>query len=203
MTKKSEANFWDARFSGKEYIYGEKPNVFFADRLDKYTPGRILLPAEGEGRNAVYAAVRDWKVTAFDSSTAGREKAMRLANLAGIHIDYQLKKASDFHADDTYDCVALVYAHFEGLERKSLFAELERSIGTGGHLIMEVFSKHQLGRNSGGPKSMELLYSVEEIKELFPKIEFSSLQEVETSLAEGSFHQGKAMVIRAEGTKKA
>jgi hypothetical protein len=37
------------------------------------------LPADGEGRNAFYAASQGWIVTAIDSSIKGREKALQLA----------------------------------------------------------------------------------------------------------------------------
>ena len=48
---------WDKRYAEKDYVYGIEPNQFFKEVLDKYSfKGKILLPAEGEGRNAVYAA---------------------------------------------------------------------------------------------------------------------------------------------------
>ena len=46
-------NFWDDRYSQPEYVYGVKPNEFFAEQIQKLTPGEIILPCEGEGRNAV------------------------------------------------------------------------------------------------------------------------------------------------------
>ena len=52
----SAADFWDARYEGATYAYGTEPNVYFHQRLDALPPGRLLLLAEGEGRNAVYAA---------------------------------------------------------------------------------------------------------------------------------------------------
>jgi len=27
-------NFWNDRYNEKEYVYGEEPNVFFADQLN-------------------------------------------------------------------------------------------------------------------------------------------------------------------------
>ena len=57
---------WDKRYSSDEYAYGITPNVFLKDVLEKYQPmGEILFPAEGEGRNAVYAAKKELHVTAF------------------------------------------------------------------------------------------------------------------------------------------
>ena len=48
---------WDKRYSTAVYAYGEEPNAFFKEKLDSQNlEGSILLPAEGEGRNAVYAA---------------------------------------------------------------------------------------------------------------------------------------------------
>lgn len=194
-------NFWDERFEQPMYVYGKAPNDFFAQRLNQLTKGRILLPAEGEGRNAVYAAIKGWGVTAFDYSEEGRKKALALANAYDVEIDYQLVKASDFSSDTKFDAVAMIFAHFSGQERIDLCRELENSISKGGHLIMEVFSKSQLGRASGGPKNLDLLYSKEEVKSLFTNIDFLILEETKVMLNEGSHHQGEAAVIRAVGIK--
>jgi len=67
---------------------------------------------------------------------------------------------------------------------------------------MEVFSKNQFGRTSGGPKDLELLYSKDEIKNLFPNIDFITLEETKVTLDEGN-HQGEAAVIRVLGVKQA
>ena len=70
---------WDNRYSADDYIYGIEPNSYFKSIIDSLKPGSLLLPGEGEGRNAVYAASKGWKVTAYDISTEGRKKAMALA----------------------------------------------------------------------------------------------------------------------------
>ena len=67
---------------------------------------------------------------------------------------------------------------------------------------MEVFSKNQIERTSGGPKNLELLYSKDEIKTLFPNIDFITLEETKVMLDEGN-HQGEAAVIRVLGVKQA
>ena len=72
-------NFWDERYKAKAYVYGKEPNQYFAEKLRELEPGKILLPAEGEGRNAVFAARQGWEVSAFDSSSEGRKKAFLLA----------------------------------------------------------------------------------------------------------------------------
>lgn len=72
-------DFWDERYCGKEFVYGKKPNEYLNVKLTELHKGKILLPAEGEGRNAVYAAKLGWMVSAFDQSTNGKEKAEILA----------------------------------------------------------------------------------------------------------------------------
>ena len=195
-------DFWNERFGDSEYIYGKAPNVFFVEKLRELQKGRLLLPAEGEGRNAVYAALKGWNVTAFDYSEIGKKKALDLASEYDVTINYQLQNADDFIASEKYDTIALIFAHFAGEERKLLFRKLDGSLIQGGHLIMEVFSKNQMGRDSGGPKNLDLLYSKDEIVDLFPGIEFKILEENKVLLDEGSHHQGDAAVIRAVGVKR-
>jgi hypothetical protein len=62
------------RYSGKEYAYGTLPNKYFNQQIDKFKPGKLLLPGEGKGRKAGYAAKMGWKVTAIDQSIIGKKK---------------------------------------------------------------------------------------------------------------------------------
>ena len=60
---------WDDRYSSSRYAYGTNPNEFFKNTLTEYAlNGNILFPAEGEGRNAVFAAKR---ATAVMGATLG------------------------------------------------------------------------------------------------------------------------------------
>ena len=49
---------WNQRYTDKEYIYGKAPNILVKEFIDQSEAGRILFAAEGEGRNAVYAATQ-------------------------------------------------------------------------------------------------------------------------------------------------
>ena len=71
-------DFWNDRYGADEYAYGTLPNEFLKAELAKLKPGSILFPAEGEGRNAVFAAKQGWQASAFDMSTAGKSKAEQL-----------------------------------------------------------------------------------------------------------------------------
>ena len=82
--------FWNDRYSEEEFIYGVEPNEFLKLELDKIPTGSILLPAEGEGRNAVYAASKGWNVTAFHYSEAAKVKTTLLAEKMNVKLDYEL-----------------------------------------------------------------------------------------------------------------
>ncbi len=110
-------NFWDDRYSDGKYIYGTNPNLFFKEFVMKHPIGKILLPAEGEGRNAVYAAQCGWLVEAFDLSNEGRNKAIRLANEYNVNINYRIA------GFDSVEYVSRLYA--AELERKHIHLDFD------------------------------------------------------------------------------
>ena len=196
-------SFWDERYSQRDFVYGESPNVFFAETLNSITPGVIILPCDGEGRNAVYAAKQGWEVKAFDLSEAGKHKANQLALEKGVYIDFQIMDASiaNYPAASA-DLVALVYAHLPPELRKALHANIINWLKPGGKVILEVFSPQQLGNTSGGPKDLSMLYTKEILSDDFKELHIDALDYVHIELAEGKFHEGPADVVRMIATKK-
>lgn len=199
---------WDNRYSDSQYAYGEDPNVFFKEILDNLKPGRILCPAEGEGRNAVYAATQGWSVAAFDQSVEGQKKALKLAEKQGVDITYVTDDIYQLPFDaNEFDAMAFIYAHFPASVKSQFNQFLIKYLKPGGILIFEAFSKGHLEyvtRNPaiGGPKDFETLYSLEEIKADFQGFEIIRLEEVEIELKEGLYHNGIGKVIRFIGVKQ-
>ena len=196
------SQFWNERFASTSYVYGTEPNEFLKTELEKLSPGKILFPGEGEGRNAVYAARLGWEVTAFDSSLQGKQKADRLAKSQNVRIDYQIAsyEAAQFPAD-TFDCIALVFTHMPADKRNGYHQRFLQWLKPGGSLLLEGFSKEQIRYSSGGPKEVTMLWSADELAKDFEVLSQFSSQLVETDLHEGDFHRGKAAVIRATGTR--
>lgn len=196
-------NMWNERYNTEEYVYGRDPNVFFARSLGPLSPGKLLLPGEGEGRNAVYAASLGWEVDAFDQSKVGAEKAQNLAREMGVQISYTVSGVEAFPFEkDIYDAVGLVYFHAPEPLRKELHRKVVESLKPGGKVILEGFHMTQLGRDSGGPQNLDLLYNKDILQEDFQGMEFDVLEEIEVDLDEGLFHGGPAKVVRFMGTKK-
>ncbi|MBN2598547.1 MAG: class I SAM-dependent methyltransferase [Marinifilaceae bacterium] len=194
---------WDKRYAESKYIYGEKANLFFAAQLSLLSSGRLLLPGEGEGRNAAYASRIGWKVDAFDYSKEAVDNAIRFFEEQKVDVNIYTESILDHPSiEQKYDVAALLYLHLSSRERTGAHRFVADSVKPGGMVLMEVFSKNQLGRKSGGPQNEDLLYDLSEIKRDFEEFDILLLEEVEIDLSEGNLHNGKAMVVRFLGNKK-
>ncbi len=69
-------------------------------------------------------------------------------------------------------------------------------------MILEAFHTSQLGRDSGGPQNLDLLFSKEMLLEDFGELEVELMEETEVDLDEGLFHGGLAKIVRFRGKKK-
>lgn len=190
-------HFWDQRYSEEHYVYGKEPNTFFKQELSKLSPGRLLLPADGEGRNSVYAATLGWQVEAFDYSSSAQKKALQLAREKNVSIHYTL---SDIHSfdwpNDRYDAIGLFFVHLPLESRIFLHTKVMQALKKGGTLILEGFSKEQLPLSSGGPKNADMLFSEDMLLSDFSAFPPEYLAQESVILEEGKYHSGPAEVIR-------
>ena len=193
--------FWDQRYVENETVYGNEPNKFFKLFIDLHKPGTLLLPGEGEGRNAVYAASKGWQVDAFDFSQVAREKALDFARGERVIINYELKNIADFKAGKQYDAVGLIFVHLPEVLRRKFHQEVYNSIKPGGFMVLEAFAKEQAQLESGGPRDATLLYDAPSLCNDFPFLHMLSCEQKEIFLEEGDYHKGKASVLRMIGQR--
>ena len=136
---------WDNRYAEEGFAYGSDPNVYFKDCIDTIELKKsILLPAEGEGRNAVYAASLGWDVTAFDISSEGREKAIQLGKVHEVKFNYEVKDFEEIYFNRAFDCVAFIYTHFTTEKKYLFFDKMLDALKPGGWVIFECFSVNNL-----------------------------------------------------------
>lgn len=199
---------WNERYASKDYAYGIKPNDYFKESIHKLKlSGSILFPAEGEGRNAVYASKMGLNATAFDISVEGQKKAFELAKEEGVTINYEVGDLFNLDiVNQEYDVVALIYAHFPPPILSKYYQKIAELIKPNGIVVLEGFSKGHLAYRDtnpkvGGPNNLEMLFSVESIRNYFSDFEVIELQEVEIELNEGIYHNGTGKVIRFIGKK--
>ena len=194
--------FWNNRYAEKDFAYGTEPNDFLKDELEKLPAGKILFVCEGEGRNAVFAAKQNWIVEAFDLSQEGKRKASLLAEQNNVSINYQIADASTIeYPENSFNLVALIYAHFPETIRKSVHERIVSWLKPGGLVVMEAFNPNQLKNTSGGPKDLTMLYTKEIMTDDFKDLMVQQISTETIELNEGKYHIGKADVIRFVGKK--
>jgi 2-polyprenyl-3-methyl-5-hydroxy-6-metoxy-1,4-benzoquinol methylase len=199
--------FWDNRYAETEFAYGSEANKFLKEELIKIPKGKILFPADGEGRNSVFAATLGWEVTSFDISHEGQKKALQLAKNKQVKIEYFVEDLEKIgFKNDQFDVIALIFAHFPSNIKSHYHQLLSTYLKKGGKVIFEAFSKKHIDYNTknekvGGPKDIDTLFSKEEIVNDFKEFEIIELSEKEVELNEGKYHIGKGSVIRFVGKK--
>ena len=199
--------FWNQRYAEDGFAYGHLPNHFFAEAIKSLPLGKILLPAEGEGRNAIHAAKLGWEVNAFDISASGQQKALQWAKENEVTINYQVGELQNLSFEpQSFDAIGLIYAHFSGDQKAIIHQQLLSLVKPRGFVLLEAFSKNHLqyqaiNERVGGPKDLNMLHSIEEMQTDFNACTFLQLSEEEVTLHEGKYHQGVGKVIRMVAQK--
>lgn len=184
-----QVSFWNQLYSSARYLFGEESNAFLSMHLKDLPVGKILFPAEGEGRNAVYAAQLGWEVSAFDWSEVAQKKAYQLAQLKKVSIAYQVASVEKLsYALEEFDMLALLYAHFSFEDRKRFHRQLISYLKKGGLVLLEGFARE------GDVKDIK--YTIDELSEDFVNLEILTIEKKETHLNEGIILQGKQNIIR-------
>lgn len=153
------AHDWDERYGASELVWSEGPNRFVEEVAQGLVSGRALDLACGEGRNAIWLARGGWLVTGIDYSKVAIDKAARLANAAGVEIDWRCEDVVTFEAPDaSYDLVLLSYLHLPADQMAAVIASGRRALAVGGTLCVVGHARVNLTSGVGGPKDAAVLY---------------------------------------------
>lgn len=192
----SQQEFWNSKFSRDGFLYGLKPNTFIASKIKLLkNKSQVLCLGEGEGRNAIFFAKKDFDVTAIDASDIGLSKLKQRAKEENLNIQTSCIDLNEWNANEKYDVIVASYLHMYKEERVALFEKIEESLKDDGYFIGEFFSTKQVNYSSGGPRDEDLLYTVDDFKKSFLLCDKEVYEQV-TILDEGKGHQGEACVIR-------
>ncbi|MDY3200258.1 MAG: methyltransferase domain-containing protein [Arcobacter sp.] len=192
----SQKEFWNSKFSTEEFFYGLHPNEFLASHLETFKEHKkMLCLGEGEGRNAIFFAKKGFEITAIDASDIGLSKLAKRAEEEKLNIKTVCLDLNHWEVTEKYDVIMASYLHMYKNEREILFKKIEDSLNKNGYFVGEFFSTKQLTYNSGGPKDLDLLYTVEDFLNHFDSCKKEVVEEL-IVLDEGKGHQGEACVIR-------
>ncbi len=189
--------FWNERYETDDFVYGKTPNEFLADQLKNSQPGKILLPADGEGRNALFATQLGWEVTAFDYSSEGVAKAQQLMKENDVSWTVYKDDLASFSAkENDFDTIAFIFVPIHEKDIHHVLNQYLHFLKPGGKLILEAFTKEQLQHTSGGPKDPAFLYDLMTIQPKHIDAHLVTMYKKCIHLDEGPFHQGDAAIIR-------
>jgi cyclopropane fatty-acyl-phospholipid synthase-like methyltransferase len=189
---------WDARYDSADYLYGVSPSAWLASKAGYLHAGmRVLLPADGEGRNSVWCGEKGVVADAFDLSPVAVAKAKKLAAQRGVTVNHAISslEAWDWQPE-IYDAVILVFMNFATPNMQSrLFARSIKALKPGGILLLEGYSVRQLEYGTGGPTVREQLYTEAMLRESFASLEILEIADYDDTLHEGQGHNGLSAVI--------
>ena len=190
--------FWNQRYSGDEFFYGTKPNDFLCSQLHRFKPGQtVLAVADGEGRNGVWLARQGLDVTAVDFSPLAMKKSQRLAGQYGVTVRHEISDLFDWRwGENRFDAIVAIFIQFVGPEQRRILNELMlRALKPGGLLILQGYRPKQLEYKTGGPSSVENLYTEETLREEFSDMEILHLAEHDDEICEGEGHCGMSALV--------
>lgn len=196
---------WNERFERDDYVFGEAPNAYLATQDARLQPGNALALADGEGRNSVWLARQGLQVDAFDFSPPAVAKAKRLADKAGVTVNFSCCDWASFDwKPDHYDNVVGIFFQFaEPAARARLFERIDHTLKPGGLLIIQGYGREQMRFNTGGPGKLEHLYDEALMRSAFAGYEMLELVSYEAEISEGSGHQGMSALLGMVARKPA
>ncbi len=189
---------WNQRFEQPAYVFGTEPNRYLRAQAARLpAAGQALCVADGEGRNSVWLARQGLQVQAFDISPVGVAKARKLAQDAGVVVDYQVADCDHWNwPPGQFDLVAGIFIQFaDPAMRSRMFANMVASLKPGGLLILQGYTPKQIEYKTGGPGILANLYTEELLRQEFAALQIDELRMYEEDLAEGEHHLGRSALV--------
>lgn len=196
--------FWNDVYSAEGYAFGTEPNAWFARQDALLKSGqRILMVADGDGRNSIWCAQKGMRVDAFDLSDVAVEKARQLAGQVGAEVSFTVGGIDDWDwQPDCYDAVAIILCQFATPSmNRMMFGNSIRTLKKGGLLFVLGYDVKQLEYKTGGPPWKDRLYTTDILQELADGTEILELESWETEIDAGR-HKGLSAFVSMVARKK-
>jgi len=194
---------WDERYAGEGFFYGTEPNDFLREHAAEIPAGgRVLCLAEGEGRNAVFLAGLGFSVVALDQSAVGLRKALSLAEARGTLITTRQANLDGFRIEhSSWDAIVSIWCHLPTALRATVHGQVVDGLKPGGVFLLEAYRPEQLKFGTGGPKSVDMMPTLAQLRDELSGLEFVHAAELERDVHEGQGHSGHSAVVQVLARK--
>ncbi len=196
---------WNERFSTREFVFGTEAADFLKTHAGHIPESsEVLAVADGEGRNSVYLAGQGHRVTAFDASPVGIDKARGLAQSRGVEVDYHVSGIEDWDWTRQFDALVAIFIQFMGPDmRAQVFDTFRQAVKPGGMLLLHGYAPRQVEYGTGGPKARENMYTEDLLRGHFGDWEILVLADYDADLDEGPGHSGRSGLVDLVARKPA
>jgi SAM-dependent methyltransferase len=118
-----------------------QPNALLISTVEGRKPGRALDVGMGQGRNAVFLALKGWDVTGFDVSDEGIAIARKNAERAGVKLNAVVESDEKFdYGTERWDLIVFMYEPFP-ITSARYVERLRRSMKAGAQVVVESFAE--------------------------------------------------------------
>ena len=192
---------WDRRYAAGDPsgLFGAAPCIglrMLWARPD-FSPGTLLFPADGDGRNGSWAAAQGARVTAVDLSCEATRRALERDRSAGVTVE---RIAADLAAwrpdpDRRWDAILIYHLHATEALRADLIRRAVGWLTPGGWLAIEGFARAQAAGGIG-PDDPDRLYDLDALRDWAARLGPVEAMEGRVCLDEGPRHSGEAEIVR-------
>jgi cyclopropane fatty-acyl-phospholipid synthase-like methyltransferase len=136
-------------------------------------------------------------VCAIDLSDAARDKAMKLAAEHGVTFEYIVTDVNDYEfGNNAWDAIVSISAHTDPGTRQRVFRKTLKGLKPGGVFLLEAYHPNQLNYDTGGPRDIAWLVTLDDLHHHFSAHGILHQAELERDVSEGAYHTGKAFVTQ-------
>lgn len=131
--------FWDQHYQNTIRPWSGEANYVLVDMVEHSPPGRALDLGCGEGGDAVWLAMRGWRVTAVDVSATVLDRVRQLAAASGVG-DWVIAERHDLartFPNGAFDLVTALFLHSPlDFQREQVLRQSARAVAPGGMLLI-------------------------------------------------------------------
>lgn len=197
---------WDERYGATDdYVYGTAPNDYLRDRVGdaSVVDKTALCLADGEGRNGVWLASLGYRVVSVDLSSVGLAKARSLAAASGVELHAVHADLATYDLGvERHDLIVSIFAHVPPDVRRRVNGAIPAALRADGECVIEAYTVDQIGRGTGGPRSPEPMYALEELRVDLAALAELDARETVRSVVEGPGHTGEGSVVQFHARKR-